>query len=105
MAAGVPAGDRLNMVFFGTAVTSGTGQAVVVATGMATEIGHIARLMDASSEDNSTPLKRRLEAFGRTLMWISVGVVTLLFALLFTAGLVIQSGVLRPHGEMEARWR
>jgi len=48
---------------------------------MATEIGHIARLMDASSEDNGTPLKRRLEAFGRTLMWISVGVVTLLFTI------------------------
>jgi len=78
--AALPPGDRLNMVFLGTAITSGTGQAVVVATGMATEIGHIARLMEASPEDNSTPLKRRLEAFGRTLLWISVGVVALLFA-------------------------
>ena len=49
-------GDRLNMVFKGTAIAQGSGRAVVTATGMETEMGHIAHLLDATS-DAPTPLQ------------------------------------------------
>jgi magnesium-transporting ATPase (P-type) len=59
-------GDRANMVFIGTAVTRGRGRAVVTATGMATEMGTIARLL-GSTEERRTPLQREVDAIGRTL--------------------------------------
>ena len=78
-------GDRLNMVFNGTAVTRGRGRAVVTATGMATEMGHVARLL-GSTEDEITPLQREVNRIGRMLgiavVIIAVVVVT---AILLTA--------------------
>jgi magnesium-transporting ATPase (P-type) len=59
-------GDRVNMVFNGTAVTRGRGRAVVTATGMSTEVGRIARLLD-TTEDSRTPLQREIDAVGRAL--------------------------------------
>ncbi|SDF39991.1 calcium-transporting P-type ATPase, PMR1-type [Sporolituus thermophilus] len=64
----VPLGDRKNMIYAGTSVTRGRGKAVVCATGMRTEMGHIAGLIQASEEEN-TPLERRLENLGRWLVW------------------------------------
>lgn len=61
-------GDRRNMVYTGTSVVRGRGKAVVCATGMATEVGHIAKMIQAS-EDEDTPLQRRLEQLGRLLVW------------------------------------
>ncbi len=78
-------GDRLNMVFSGTAVVRGRGRAVVTATGMTTEIGKIARLLDRT-EEQPTPLQREIGRIGRMLgiavIAIAVVVVT---AILLTA--------------------
>ena len=59
-------GDRANMVFSGTAATYGHGRAVVTATGMSTEIGRIAGMLEAEPPDE-TPLQRELDRVGRTL--------------------------------------
>jgi potassium/sodium efflux P-type ATPase len=60
-------GDRVNMVFSGTAVTRGRGHAVVTGTGMATEMGNIARLL-GSTEEERTPLQREIDGIGRSLV-------------------------------------
>jgi P-type Ca2+ transporter type 2C len=59
-------GDRLCMVFKGTAVAQGTGRAIVTATGMATEVGSIATMLDAAPEA-PTPLEKEVQRIGRTL--------------------------------------
>lgn len=75
----VPLGDRANMVFMGTSVAAGTGQAVVVATAMKTELGRIAGLIDEAGAEDGTPLQRKLDSFGRILVWAAVVIVALLF--------------------------
>lgn len=77
----LPLGDRKNMIFMGTSVAAGSGLAVVVATGMQTEIGNIATLIGDAGEDKRTPLQRKLEAFGRILLWATLAIVVLLFGL------------------------
>ena len=77
----VALGDRENMVFMGTSVAAGTGQAVVVATAMKTELGRIANLIEKAAPDNGTPLQQQLDSFGRILIWAALGVVGLLFGL------------------------
>ena len=62
----VPLGDRLNMVFKGTAVVQGSARAVVTATGMHTEVGSVAALMDAT-RDAPTPLQQEVARIGRRL--------------------------------------
>lgn len=74
-------GDRENMIFMGASVVAGTGRAVVVATAMQTEVGGIATLISESAGEEETPLQRKLDAFGRILMWATVGIVILLFTL------------------------
>ena len=59
-------GDRLDMVFKGTAVAQGSGRAVVTATGMYTEMGAIAGMLEATREE-PTPLQREVARVGRTL--------------------------------------
>ena len=59
-------GDRLNMVFKGTAIAQGTGRAVVTATGMATEMGAIAKMLEAAAEE-PTPLQKEVARIGRML--------------------------------------
>ncbi|MGO0122646.1 cation-translocating P-type ATPase [Desulfothermobacter acidiphilus] len=73
-------GDRRNMVYKGTTVVYGRGMAVAVATGMDTELGQIAAMMQMV-EPAPTPLQRRMAALGRTLGLMAlliVGAVTLL---------------------------
>ncbi|MCU0863370.1 MAG: cation-translocating P-type ATPase [Planctomycetes bacterium] len=74
-------GDRVNMVFKGTAVAQGSGSALVTAIGMQTELGHIATLLDATAEV-CTPLQKQIVHLGRTLAVaaaaIAVGVVIVL---------------------------
>jgi Ca2+-transporting ATPase len=72
--------DRNNMLFLGTAVTRGSGRALVVATGMRTEFGKIARLLEAASSDQ-TPLQRRLDRVARRLLWLCLAIVAVVFAL------------------------
>lgn len=69
----MPLGDRKNMVYMGTNVTRGRAQAVVVATGMATEMGKIATLIQ-QHDSQTTPLQRRLEELGKYLVYGCLGV-------------------------------
>jgi Ca2+-transporting ATPase len=61
-------GDRHNMVWSGTAVTYGHGRAIVTATGMQTEMGRIAGLLEVTREE-ATPLQRELDRMGKVLGW------------------------------------
>ena len=79
----LPLGDRVNLGYMGTAVTYGRGTAVVVGTGMATELGKIAALIQ-NVDESSTPLQRRLDGVGKLLALVGVVV----------AGLVMLIGVL-----------
>jgi P-type Ca2+ transporter type 2C len=77
-------GDRLNMIFKGTAVAQGTGRAVVTATGMDTEMGAIAQMLEATAQD-STPLQKEVSRIGRMLglavIVISIVVVATILAI------------------------
>ncbi|MEA2001051.1 MAG: cation-translocating P-type ATPase [Actinomycetota bacterium] len=73
-------GDRHNMVYMGTSVTHGKGAAVVVATGMATELGHIAELLQSIGR-TVTPLQRRMAQLGKGLAIAAVGIVSVVFVL------------------------
>jgi Ca2+-transporting ATPase len=75
-----PLAERNNMVFLGTSVTGGSGSALVIATGMETELGHIAKLLDTAAS-GETPLQRQLERAGRLLLMACFGIVALIFAL------------------------
>lgn len=79
--ADTPLADRLNLVFLGTSIAGGTGQAVVFATAMRTELGHIAQLLEDTATEKSTPLQQHLDTFGRILIVATLGVVALLFGL------------------------
>ena len=79
----VPLADQRNMVFMGTVAVSGKARGLVVATGLGTELGRIAALIQkaAEAERTETPLQRRLEQFGSTLLWLALGVVAIVFML------------------------
>jgi len=79
-AADLNVGDRRNMVYMGTAVTHGKGAAVVVGTGMNTELGHIADLLQ-SIDRSTTPLQRRMTQLGRGLALAALGIVSVVFLL------------------------
>lgn len=73
--ADAPLAERTSMVFLGTLATAGRARAVVTATGDATELGKIGRLV-RDIELQPTPLEQRLASLGRTLVWIVIGVGT-----------------------------
>jgi len=75
----VPIGDRVNSAFMSTTVTYGRGMGVVVATGMQTQIGLIAEMIQ-SYEAETTPLQRRLDQLGRWLGWGSLIICGIVFA-------------------------
>ncbi|MCE9632257.1 MAG: cation-translocating P-type ATPase [Planctomycetia bacterium] len=83
--AATPLGDRLSLVHAGTVVAAGSGSAVVVATGMATEIGRIAGMLERSPPE-STPLQRRLAGLGRILVAVCLAVVGMIFLLELSRG-------------------
>jgi Ca2+-transporting ATPase len=72
-------GDRRNMLYSSTVVTYGRGRAIVVATGMATEVGRIAGLLDAA-EKEPTPLQQELDRTGKRLSIIMLGICAVVFA-------------------------
>ncbi|MGE3537441.1 MAG: cation-translocating P-type ATPase [Candidatus Tectimicrobiota bacterium] len=102
----VPLGDRQNMLYLGTTVTYGRGTAVVTATGMHTELGRIAEMIQSVSTD-MTPLQKRMQHLGITLAIAVVAIVALVFALgvwhdraltpLFLAGVAIAVAAI-PEG-------
>ncbi|MDQ3805739.1 MAG: cation-translocating P-type ATPase [Acidobacteriota bacterium] len=77
---GLPTGDRKNMAYAGTAVTYGRGRALVVATGMATEFGKIARMLE-EVETTRTPLQANLDRVGKALARAAVVVVLVIVGL------------------------
>lgn len=80
-------GDRLNMVFKGTAVAQGTGRAVVTATGMQTEMGGIATLLD-STPDAPSPLQIEIAYLGKVL-----GIAALVIAAVVVATILLTSDI------------
>ena len=71
--ADIPLGDRKNTAFMGTMVNYGRGKGVVVSTGMLTQIGLIATMLQMV-EQEPTPLQRRLDAVGKTLGWAALAI-------------------------------
>ena len=76
----LPLGDRRNLVHLGTLATYGRGTMVVTGTGMHTELGTIAQLIQSVAQA-ATPLQKRLDQLGRGLAMVAVGVAGLVFAL------------------------
>lgn len=76
--ANAPLGDRSNMVFSGCSITYGTALAIVTATGMNTEMGKIANLLD-SEEDTQTPLQKKLAQLGKYLGILALAACAIIF--------------------------
>jgi Ca2+-transporting ATPase len=74
----IPLGDRKNTAFMGTLINYGRGRGVVVNTGMHTQIGMIAEMLQAVKQE-PTPLQRRLDQLGKTLGWAALAVCGLVF--------------------------
>ncbi len=91
--ADVPLGDRINRIFMGTAVMTGHGSAVVTETGMRTELGKIASLLQ-TVEDRKTPLQRRLASMGKKLAVAGLAVTTVIFVAGLLRGETIETMLL-----------
>ena len=74
----VPLGDRKNMCFMGSTVVYGRGSAVITATGMDTEMGKIAGVL-ARTEQEETPLQRKLTQLGKTLSYLVLAICVFIF--------------------------
>ena len=86
----VPLGDRKNTAFMGTLVSYGRGRGVVISTGMRTQIGLIAQMLQ-NVEQEPTPLQRRLDDLGRILGWAALAICTLVFVV----------GIMRSYPPLE----
>ena len=86
----VPLGDRKNMVYMGSTVVYGHGSAVITATGMATEMGKIADAL-AQTEEEETPLQRKMNQLSKILTVLVVGICVVIFAV----------GLLRAQGSAD----
>ncbi len=74
----IPIGDRRNTVFMGTLISYGRGHGVVTSTGMHTQLGLIARMLQSVKEEQ-TPLQKRLDQLGRLLGWAALAICLLVF--------------------------
>ena len=77
---GLALGDRVNMAYSSTIVNYGTGLGVVTSVGMNTEVGKIAHMLE-NTDELDTPLKRKLEAVGKTLSIVGIIVSILIFVI------------------------
>jgi len=77
-AADTPLGDQKNMAFMSTLATYGRGIGIAVATGMDTQIGKIATMLE-DAEDDQTPLQIKIEELGKILSFVAVGICVLMF--------------------------
>jgi Ca2+-transporting ATPase len=84
----VPLGDRKNTAFMGTLVSYGRGRGVVTSTGMRTQLGLIATMLQ-NVESEETPLQRRLDQLGKSLSYAAL----LLVAIVFVVALINQTGI------------
>ncbi len=84
-----PIGDRTNMVFSGCSITYGTATAIVVATGMNTEMGKIANLLSNETE-SQTPLQKKLSKLGKYLGFVALAAC----AIIFVIGILSNIGIL-----------
>ena len=85
----IPLGDRVNMAFSGSQVTYGRGKGVVTSTGMQTEIGKIAKMLD-ESDMTETPMSKRLDQLGKV-----IGIACLaICVLIFVIGVLYGNGIL-----------
>ena len=75
--ADAPVSERKCMLFKGTTVTRGSGEGVVVATGMASQLGEISALVEEAKEE-ITPLERRLDRLAHKLVWVTLGIAALM---------------------------
>ncbi len=90
----VPLGDRKNMAYMGSGVAYGRGEGVVIATGMDTEMGKIAGIIQ-STQQGETPLQKRLSKLSKMLSFIVLGICAVIFAVrLFSSGQFDTTGVL-----------
>ena len=86
--ADAPLGDRSNMVFSGCSITYGTAVAVVTATGMDTEMGKIANLLEGA-DDGQTPLQKRLAQLGKYLGILALAACAIIFVVGVANGLEV----------------
>ncbi|MBU0944842.1 MAG: HAD-IC family P-type ATPase [Proteobacteria bacterium] len=88
--------ERANLLFKGTALTRGSGEAVVIATGMQTELGKISSLVEQTREEE-TPLEKRLNQLANKLIWVSLAVAVVVGTSGIIAGrdlvLMIETGI------------
>lgn len=83
-----PLGDRTNMVFSGCSITYGTATAVVTATGMDTEMGHIANLLE-NEEETQTPLQKKLAQLGKYLGVVAITACGIIFIVGISNGIPV----------------
>lgn len=81
--------ERTNMVYKGTFIRNGNAYVICTGTGMQTELGHIAEMV-AGAKKSATPLEKKLEGFSKRLIFITIGIVVLIFV----AGLLNDKPVL-----------
>lgn len=88
--------ERSNMLYKGTAITRGSGKAVVVSTGMETELGVISSLIREGDKDR-TPLEKRMDRLGNRLIWVTMAITVMIIMIGVAKGeklvLMIQTGI------------
>jgi Ca2+-transporting ATPase len=85
LAEDIPLAERASMLYKGTTIDEGSGEGVVVRTGMQTELGRIADLTE-SAEKEATPLQKRLDRLGRRLAWITLSIAAMIAGIGLLAG-------------------
>ena len=88
----LPLGDRINMGYMGTVVTYGRGRAVIVSTGMHTELGHIASML-SETKDESTPLQKSMAQLGKILALIALGITAFIFIITIVEAYIVDGSV------------